>query len=563
MAGKEFPLSLLIKAVDRATEPLRRVNKRIQDMTAPVRRLNNSFRALAQEAGLPRLVQGFRGVGAAVGRVGREAWALGKRLALMATAATYALYRITRSTIKVGDDLSTIADRTGFTVDAFAQLRFAAAQADVEQEQFAKGMDYFNKTLGEAKAGTGALTTLLNKVSPALLRQLKGTKNAEEGLSLMIAAMQRIEDPTRRAALAAAAFGRSGQQIGVWLSRGTEEIEEQRKKFFELMGSQEAFAKQSAELDNTLRETEMAFSGMRFALAAGLFPAFRELAQELTRFLVAHRAGITRWAKESGAAIMAWVKGGGLTRLGESLRSIAGSIGKVVEMLGGLKGIAIVMGAVLGGKLLVSVLSLGGALWNLGAAVIPVLTRAAMLLWPVLAKIGAAMIPAIVAAGPVLIALGLLATAAFLIYKNWKYFKLFWQFNVVEPVTTAADAIAEAWGGVKDFFSGLWDSIVGVFTTAWAKLEPIVNAMRAVADVFTNPLKAISTAGKFYKDLIMDPENRPVLGAERAAAPERAGRSEAHVSVDFNGLPRGARVTPDSRNTAPLDLNLGYSMITP
>jgi hypothetical protein len=33
--------------------------------------------------------------------------------------------------------------------------------------------------------------------------------------------------------------------------------------------------------------------------------------------------------------------------------------------------------------------------------------------------------------------------------------------------------------------------------------------------------------------------------------------------VDFANLPRGARVTAARENTAPLDLNLGYSMVTP
>jgi hypothetical protein len=32
------------------------------------------------------------------------------------------------------------------------------------------------------------------------------------------------------------------------------------------------------------------------------------------------------------------------------------------------------------------------------------------------------------------------------------------------------------------------------------------------------------------------------------------------VKVDFENLPRGARVTADPKSTAPLDLSMGYSM---
>ena len=72
MADKQFPLSLIIRAVDKATAPLRAINERIQKFTAPVRKLNNSFRALAAEAGFPRLAKSVKGVGSSLRNVGRE-----------------------------------------------------------------------------------------------------------------------------------------------------------------------------------------------------------------------------------------------------------------------------------------------------------------------------------------------------------------------------------------------------------------------------------------------------------------------------------------------------------
>jgi hypothetical protein len=513
MANKQFPLSLLIKAVDQATEPLRRVNKRIQDFTAPVRKLNNSFRALAAEAGLPRLGRSFRAVGTAAGRVGHEAWALGKRIALMAVGATWALHRLVTSTMQVGDDLATLSNRVGMTADAFAQLRFAAQQSDVEAEQFAKGMDYFNKTLGEAKAETGALTTLLKKSSPALLQHLKGTKNAEEGIALMTRAFVRITDPTKRAALAAAAFGRSGQQIGVWLGEGTEKIEEQRRKYFELVGSQEDFAKNSAELDNTLRETEMSFSGLRFAIAANLFPAFQQLAKELTKFLVANRAGLAKWAKEAGAAISSWVKGGGIGRLVDGLRSVADSARRFVDAIGGIKGIAAIAGVIIGGKLLFAVVSLGLALKGLVVAV-----------GAVVAVLG-------VAAAPFLLAAAGIGLAAYQIVKHWK--------------------------PLKQFFVDLWQEIVRIFEHASRKIGLITDKVSSVADTVSGIL---SPFGEESSGKILG--KRPVLGAATIiGAGQPAKQGEAHITVDFNNLPRGARVNSDSANTTPVDLSLGYSMV--
>src|SRR6266511_4006007 len=122
---REFPLSLIIKAVDRATAPLKQINDRISTFTAPVRKLNNSFKALSDEAGFPRLAKSVAGVGHAVGSVEREAMSLGLKLAGMATAAGVGLYAVVRGAVDAGDKLSEMADRVGLSVDTYAQLQFA------------------------------------------------------------------------------------------------------------------------------------------------------------------------------------------------------------------------------------------------------------------------------------------------------------------------------------------------------------------------------------------------------------------------------------------------------
>jgi len=199
-----------------------------------------------------------------------------------------------------------------------------------------------------------------------------------------------------------------------------------------------------------------------------------------------------------------------------------------------------VVSAVLAGPLVLSLVSLGSALVGL---VIPALST----LITVLASVY----------GPFI----LLGVAAFMIYKNWKYFKLFWQFNVIDPLTSGVGLVKAAWADIGDFFSGLWDSVVGIFTSAWAKIKPIVDAM-ALALPLLSPAGLGLAAGTAIGDMIVGPG--PALGANQAIGRGGAtSKTEAHVTVDFNGLPRGARVTQDSGSTAPLDLNYGYSMVTP
>ncbi len=544
MAENKTSLSLVIKAVDKATGPLREVNAQIAKATAPVRALSNGLKALSKEAGLPGLVKGFSGVGSAVGKVGREAFALGAKIAGLAAVAGFGLFRIVKGAVDAGDKLSEMAERTGLAVDAYAQLQFAAAQADVDQEQFNGSMDQFNKRLGEAKAGTGPLLAFFKKVSPAFAKQLQGAKTTEEAFNLMTKAMEKVEDPGKRAAMAAAAFGRSGLQMGQFLGKGTAAIGEQRKKFFALAGSQEDFANGSSDLDNALRDTEIAFLGLRNAAVGALFPALTELAKALSEVLAGNRGKLAEWAKETGAALSAWVKGGGLDRLVVGLKEIASAAVTVANALGGLKGVAIAIAAIMSAPLVSSILGVISAMFTLGGHVLPMLIKVAMLLAPMFQTIGAVLSlvgyvlgAAALAAAPFIVAALAVAAAGYQIWKNWADIKML---------------VGEA-----------WDYIAERVVSAWAVISPIIDKL-GKAMSFTPIGLAIQGASFVGKKLFGAEESRPMLGAASATAPGGGvQKSQAHVTVDFNNVPKGTRVTPAKGNTAPLDLSVGPSMVTP
>lgn len=512
MAGKEYPLSLVIKAIDRATEPLRRVNRRISEITAPVRRVRNSLRALSIEAGVPRLLNGFRAIGHAVGRVGSAIWSLSKRFALLGVAAGYVFYRMLSGTIKAGDDLATFSKRVDMTADAFAQLQFAAAQSDVEAEQFTKGMDYFNKAIGEAKAGTGALTTLLKKTSPPLLKQLRGTKDVEEALKLLTDRFVKIKDPTRRAALSAAAFGRSGQQIGVWLSDGGEKIDAQRKKYAELSGSQQEFADNSARLDNTLRETSMAFAGLRNVALAKMMPALEKIAKWFTSFIVKHRDSIAAWAERAGKAIEEWVDKGGLDDVMKFFKDIFGLVKSAKSSIDDAT---------------VSISNIDKAFSSLYSKTEMVRTVFSAFTDPLMR------LPDLVRAfiGPLRKVPDLLS-------------------GIASPFIALGDIAVTQIEMVRKAFSDL----IELVTSGWNRAGPILEKIASVAS---------PAAGLFRVGSDLFGGARPDLGAERLVAGSRqVVQQKSHVTVDINGLPRGARVTKDPASTAPLDLSLGYSMVT-
>lgn len=332
--SKDFPLTLTIKAIDKATAPLRAINKSISQATAPIRSMANHIKALSDEAGIPRLARGFRDVGSAVRSTVGSVAKLGLGVAAMASAAGYGLARIVKGSVDSGDKLAEMADRVGLSVDAYAQLQFAAAQADVEQEQFNSSMDQFNKRLGESRTGGGELLGLLKKVAPEMAGQIKGAKGTEDALAIMGRAMVKLEDPGKRAALAAAAFGRGGLQMGQFLGQGAKAVDAARAEYLKLAGSQEEFARGAGELDNALRRTEVAAEAAKNAMVTALFPALSEMAVVLADLIGENRGAFVAWAKELGGALRGWVKEGGPSALIAGLKDLSAAVIGAAQLLG-------------------------------------------------------------------------------------------------------------------------------------------------------------------------------------------------------------------------------------
>jgi hypothetical protein len=111
------------------------------------------------------------------------------------------------------EDIGIKAKASGLNAEFFQALSFAANETDVEQESLNKSMEIFAKNVGLAKEGTGALYSSMIKLNPVLLQQILYAKDQETRLKLVADAMKQLSDPTDRAALAVATFGKGGADM--------------------------------------------------------------------------------------------------------------------------------------------------------------------------------------------------------------------------------------------------------------------------------------------------------------------------------------------------------------
>jgi hypothetical protein len=475
-------------------------------------------------------------MGTALGGVGSQALALGQRLLTLTTVAGVALFALIKQTVDAGDALAKNADRVGLSVDAYAQLSFVAGRAGISQDEFTTSLDFFNKSLGQAKAGTGGLLEFLKKVSPTLGRQVVAAKSTEEALDLMFSALDKLKDPSKRAAFAVAAFGRAGAKMGAMVQNGRGEISELRAEYARIAGSQEKFARQSEILNDAMGDAEAAFLGVKVAIATEFFPALIELTGVLKEFLIANRAGLSKWARETAAAFGEWVRGGGIQRLTEGFREFFKTISPIVERLGGwpavLGGLA---AAILGGPLVGALFSLAAAFGAVGVAMLATPLGWALALLALVA--GAA-------------AFALAKDEALAIAQQKRTKALGEQRIALDNVTFAQEQLnaamkSEAAGPAQ--LEWLADQL------ALAKKEAAVattNASRAVHDPGSLPLGVAS--------LLLGGLGGPAGAA--AARPPIAPKpgTENKLVVEMSNLPKGTRVRAEGEGE--IDLSLGYAL---
>jgi hypothetical protein len=262
----KFPLKVVLTAIDRVTGPLRKV----------AANLKSTF-----------------------GTLGKKLAKVGLGIAAVGTLAAVALARMVNSVAESGDEIAKFSARFGIGIAALQEYRFAADRVGTSQGIFNKSLGAFVKRVGEAKIGTGALVTFLNKADPALLRVLKSTKGTEEALEVMFGALGRIEDPTKRAALAAAGFSRAGIAMVNFVTDGADGLKllRQRARDLGLVMSDDA-AKGSEAFVDAQTDVSAVLLGLKVIIGAKLIPTLTDLSNQFVEFVVKNQDRVRKFAQD-------------------------------------------------------------------------------------------------------------------------------------------------------------------------------------------------------------------------------------------------------------------------
>lgn len=128
---------------------------------------------------------------------------------------------VTSKALDYASSLAEVAQQLGVTTKDLQTYRYAASQVGISQEEMDKGLSKLTVTMGKARAGVKEPVEAFRTLSGLLGKDiLKGANTAGDAIPLIAAALAKVPDPTRRAALEVELFGKTGQKLDNLLSGG-------------------------------------------------------------------------------------------------------------------------------------------------------------------------------------------------------------------------------------------------------------------------------------------------------------------------------------------------------
>lgn len=576
MATKEFPLSIILRAIDRATAPIARVGRSIGKIGSSAARVG---RSLTTNLTLPIV-----GIGAAA------VSAMSKFETGMANVSTL-IDTTAESLDDMGKEVLKMSRKYPVQIDDLTGALFDVRSAGIS------AADQFRVLEGSAKlgvAGLGSTKQSVDLVTSSLNAfQLQG----QDAARLYDVIFKTTKNGKTTIEQLAVGFG---GVAGTVAATGTE-IDEFLASVAALtttgVPASQAYTQLRAVIAGLTRDTEDSrkvfralgakdFKGL-IAQSGGMVPALQRISAELG----GNDAKILKLVGSTEAL------GAVISLTGAQNEAFTNTLKDMREGANALDGAVVKQNKTTRAQWQRTKNALTGAGISIGRVLTPALEKLAGVLqgladwfgnlddstkeWIV--RIGGV----VAVVGPVLMIVGKLAAGMSVLFKalvlGAKGIRILTVALISNPIGALVAAIAAAalliisnWGPIGDFFSALWDGVTAAFSAAWAFIKRIVGKIvDAVNKViaFAKKVKDLAAATQapvieVARERLREEARRRDLGIgekefQALRRSERAAEQSAKIVVDFSNAPRGTRVQTDPSSTADVNTSVGYQMGLP
>ncbi len=274
--------------------------------------INLSISTAAFSSGLNKARGKMKGFGKALASTKGLLVSFAGALALKAVFSKFK--SMVESTLASIDRLQKSAIKIGTTTKALGSLQFAAGLSGTATEAFNNALTKMNINLG--KAPTKVLSDGLADAGIEL-SNLIGL-NTEDKFKAIAEGIRGISDPAKKAAAAAAIFGKSGTDLIPMFAAGSKGISKMQEEYVKLGGSiSDVDAAQIAQANDALAAASLVLTGIKNKIVIAIAPAIEGLA---TKF--------AEWGK-SGAVSS--------EKIFQAVKFVAKGIAKAADVVGVLK----------------------------------------------------------------------------------------------------------------------------------------------------------------------------------------------------------------------------------
>jgi hypothetical protein len=361
------------------------------------------------------------------------AQSVGAPFAAVAGAVGFSLQSAVTGFAQAGDGLDKMSSRLGISAVKLQEWSFAATHAGAAPEDLEDALKDLSEKIAEVAGGdTGDAAQLFSALGISVKDASGKIRPASDIFEEVADAIQRNEDPALRTKMAMVLMGDSGRKLIPMLSGGAQGLDDMAKQARDLglVMNEDAVAG-AAQMTDHMDDMKASVTAVGHEIGYRLSPIVISMSDRFRDLAAANKGALGEKFEKVARSFADAVGKIDFEGIASAILTIADYAVRAFNAIGGFNTVLYGMGALIAGKSIMAVVSLGSSVIGLAQSFGAVVTAAK-----------AFGVVATTSMGPIGWALGALALAAGVVIANW---------DRIGPVIT------ESIGSVVDFAAGAFD----------------------------------------------------------------------------------------------------------
>lgn len=203
-----------------------------------------------------------------------------------AGATAKALFNAAKETAKYGDEVDKASQKLNISAENYQKLSYAMEMNGTSIDSVSKGMKNIVSDLGKMSNGVSSANDKYKKLGISLKDSNGNLKSSQQVLFDSIDALAKMQDETKRNALAQEIFGKSAAELTPLLNSGSKGIRElmQEAEDYGMVMSDKA-VKASADFDDSLTRLQGSFKGLKNRMTGDLLPGISQVMNGISKLI--------------------------------------------------------------------------------------------------------------------------------------------------------------------------------------------------------------------------------------------------------------------------------------